>query len=80
MTDGKSANRRESPEPKKKRRGVVRLSRVDQLRLDSGEIDDPYQAVGKPEPQSKIDDNSGEVAPAGSGHDKWLKQNVPPHW
>lgn len=67
--------------PKRKRRAVVRLSRVDQRRLESGEIEDPYQAVGKPEPLSKLDDDdTGPEGNSESGRDNWLKQNVPPHW
>ncbi|MFZ1381330.1 MAG: hypothetical protein WAS54_00910 [Scrofimicrobium sp.] len=67
--------------PKAKHRAVVRLSRVDQLRLEAGEIDDPYQAVGKPEPLSQVDaDDSRAQNKAEKGHDAWLRQNVPPHW
>lgn len=67
--------------PKAKRRAVVRLSRVDQLRLEAGEIEDPYQAVGKPEPLSQADaDDSQTQNKAEKGHDAWLRQNVPPHW
>lgn len=76
--DGLQRGAKARPRP----RGVVRLSSVDQRRLREGEIQDPYQAVGKPEPRSRHDpdaDSSDTGLPELST-DTWLKQNVPPHW
>lgn len=70
-----------SDRPRTKHRAVVRLSRVDRLRLEAGEIEDPYQAVGKPEPSSQTDSNASQPRDkTEKGRDAWLRQNVPPHW
>ncbi len=65
---------------KAKRRAVVRLSEVDRRRLESGEIADPYQAVGKPDPLNALDRDDEEPSMPRSRRDSWLQQNVPPHW
>ncbi len=73
MSDADSGPRTVKKVPR--RRVAIHLSPSDQARVDSGEIQDPFQAVREPEPGRR----EWEVERSDS-NDQRLKEDVPPHW
>lgn len=63
------------------KRVAVRLSRVDLDRLASGELKDIHQALRDPEPRtSSVVEQESSPSVSDSAKERWLKENIPPHW